>query len=42
MSDFITYKLWKLGILGIAAIIYGFVTARRKRRNSVQQSEAKD
>lgn len=31
MSDYITYKLWKLGILCVGAFIYGFITARRKR-----------
>ena len=31
MSDFITFKLWKLGIFFIGAIIYGFITGGRKR-----------
>ena len=34
MSDYIKFKLWKLGIFFIGAIIYGFISARRKRLNS--------
>jgi hypothetical protein len=34
MSDYIKFKLIKLAILGIGAVIYGFISARRKRLNS--------
>jgi hypothetical protein len=42
MSDFITFKLWKLGIFFIGAIIYGFISARRRRRNSRQRPSEED
>lgn len=42
MSDYITFKLWKFAILGIGAFIYGFITARRKRRNPERPPSEED
>jgi hypothetical protein len=42
MSDYIKFKLIKLGIFAIGAFIYGFVSARRRRQNSRQRPSAKD
>lgn len=42
MSGYITFKLIKLALVGIAAFIYGFISARRKRRNSRQRPSTED
>lgn len=36
MSDYMTYKLVKLGIVFFLAIIYGFIRASWKQRQSLQ------
>jgi hypothetical protein len=41
MSDFITFKLWKLGLFFVGAVIYGFIAARRRRQQS-RRSESED
>lgn len=42
MSAYLVYKLWKLGILCVGAVIYGFITGRRKRRQGQRHPEAED
>jgi hypothetical protein len=42
MSAYILYKLAKLGVFFVLAVIYGFIRARAERRKSSQHSEARD
>lgn len=42
MSAYLVYKLWKLGLFFVGAIIYGFITGRRKRRQGQPHPEAED
>ena len=42
MSDYIKFKLIKLGIFCIGAFIYGFISARRKRLNSRRHPSSGD
>lgn len=42
MSDYLTFKLWKLGLFLVAAFIYGFITGGRKRSKDRPPPEAKD
>lgn len=42
MSDYLTFKLWKLGLFFVGAIIYGFISARKRRRNSQRHPSTED
>lgn len=42
MSAYLTYKLWKVGAVFLAAVVYGFIRARRQRRARSRDFAAKD
>lgn len=42
MSAYLTYKLWKLALVGLAAFVYGFIRAGRKRRKGSRRFEEED
>ena len=42
MSDHMKFVLIKMGLICLAAFIYGFITARRKRRNPEQRPSEED
>jgi hypothetical protein len=42
MSTFLEFTLWKFGILGVIAFVYGFIRRRRELRQQSKDSEAVD
>lgn len=42
MSAYITYKLWKVGAVFLAAVVYSFIRARRRRRERSRNFEVGD